>query len=191
MAQTFRRISGWRSAELKPHIFAARSEFVLPQRTDLPDPSEAEAKYREALAKVNGQIWWMRSERSLSEEEKRMGAEVRNAWERWRTAVRGRNEQERKAEVQVIRLGEAALVGVSGELFVSLGLSIKRSSPFPFTFIVGYANGYNGYLSPEEAWKQGGYEVSIGQWALCGRGSGEIVAAAAERLLEVAARENS
>ena len=190
VAQTFRRISGWRSAELTPHIAVAQSEFVLPQRTDLPNPSEAEAKYREALAKVDGQIWWMRSERPLSEEEKRIGAEVRNAWERWQTALRGRNEWERRAEVQVIRLGEAALVGVSGELFVSLGLSIKRSSPFPFTFIVGYANGYNGYLSPEEAWEQGGYEVSIGQWAMCGRGSGEIVVSTAERLLEVVARQD-
>jgi len=189
VAQTFRRISGWRSAELTPHITVARSEFVLPQRTDLPAPSEAEAKYREALAKVDGQIWWMRSERPLSEEEKRIGAEVRNAWERWRTALRGRNEWERRAEVKVIRLGEAALVGISGELFVSLGLSIKRSSPFPFTFVVGYANGYNGYLSPEEAWEQGGYEVSIGQWAMCGQGSGEIVMSMAERLLEVAARQ--
>ena len=188
VAETFRRISGWRSAELKPNISVARSEFVLPQRTDLTDPSEAEAKYREVLAKVNGQMWWMRSEQSLSEEEKRIGAEVRNAWERWRTAVRGRNEWERKVEVQVIALGEAALVGVSGELFASLGLRIKRSSPFPFTFIVGYANGYNGYLQPEEAWKQGGYEVSIGQWAMCGQGSGEIVGSVAKSLLEVAAK---
>ncbi|MFA0765021.1 MAG: hypothetical protein XFASWVDF_002767, partial [Candidatus Fervidibacter sp.] len=181
--ETFRRISGWRSSELKPHIAFTRSEFVLPQRTDLPDPLEAEAKYREALGKVDGQMWWMRSEGSLSEGERRIGAEVRNAWERWRTAVRGRNEWERKVEVQVIALGELALVGVSGELFVSLGLRIKRSSPFPFTFIVGYANGYNGYLTPEEAWKQGGYEVSIGQWAMCGRGSGEQVVKQALRLL--------
>jgi hypothetical protein len=184
VAETFRRISGWRSAELKPHIAFTRSEFVLPQRTDLPDPLEAEAKYREALAKVDGQMWWMRSEGSLSEGERRVGAEVRNAWERWRTAVRGRSEWERKVEVQVIALGELALVGISGELFVSLGLLIKRSSPFPFTFIVGYANGYNGYLTPEEAWKQGGYEVSIGQWALCGQGSGEQVVKQALRLLQ-------
>lgn len=182
VAQTFRRISGWRSAELTPHIAAARSELVLPQRSDLSDPLAAEADYEKALAKVNGQMWWMRSERPLSDEEKRAGGEVRGAWERWRTATRGRREAERKAEVQVLRLGEAALVGVSGELFVSLGLRIKRSSPFPFTFIVGYANGYNGYLSPDEAWEQGGYEVSLGQWALCGRGSGEIIAQTAEKL---------
>jgi hypothetical protein len=150
---------------------------------------EAEAKYREALAKVGGQMWWMRSEGSLSEGERRIGAEVRNAWERWRTAVRGRNERERKVEVQVIALGELALVGISGELFVSLGLRIKRSSPFPFTFIVGYANGYNGYLTPEEAWKQGGYEVSIGQWALCGQGSGEAIVSMAKSLLAIAASQ--
>ncbi|MFA0736622.1 MAG: hypothetical protein OGMRLDGQ_003122, partial [Candidatus Fervidibacter sp.] len=104
-------------------------EFVLPQRTDLPEPLEAEAKYREALAKVGGQMWWMRSERSLSEGEKRIGGEVRNAWERWRTAVRGQNEWERKIEVQVITLGDLALVGVSGELFVTPALWLKRQLP--------------------------------------------------------------
>jgi hypothetical protein len=103
--------------------------------------------------------------------------------------VRGRSEWERKVEVQVIALGELALVGISGELFVSLGLRIKRSSPFPFTFIVGYANGYNGYLTPEEAWKQGGYEVSIGQWSLCGQGSGEAIVSMAKSLLAITASQ--
>ena len=109
--------------------------------------------------------------------------DFRNAWERWRTAVRGRNEWERKVEVQVIRLGEAALVGVSGELFVAPALWLKCQSPFPFTFVIGYANGYNGYLTTQGAWAQGGYEVSMGQWALCGDGSGERVAEQALRLL--------
>lgn len=110
VAQTFRRISGWRSAELTPSIATARSELVLPRRSDLPDPLTAESDYEKALAKVNGQMWWMRSERPLSGEEKRAGEGVRGAWERWRAAPRGRREAERKKEVS---LGQWALCGRS------------------------------------------------------------------------------
>ncbi len=85
--------------------------------------------------------------------------------------------------MQVIALGEAALVGVSGELFVSPALWLKSNSPFPFTFVIGYANGYNGYLTVHGAWSQGGYEVSMGQWTLCGDGSGKIIAERALNLL--------
>lgn len=182
IAQTFRRISGWRSVMLTPKIAYTCEQIVLPPRPDLPNPDEAEAEYRQALEKVGGQTWWMRSECELTDEERRLGAQVRAAWDKWQVAVRGRDEKERTAELQVIALGEAALVGVSGELFVAPALWLKSNSPFPFTFIVGYANGYNGYLTVRGTWSQGGYEVSTGQWALCGDGSGEIIA---ERALEL------
>ncbi len=184
IAQTFRRISGWRSLLLTPTIKVARTQVLLPPRPDLPDPKEAEDNFQRALASIGGQMWWMRSERELSEEERRLGARVRAAWDAWQVALRGRNEQERTAEVQAIALGEAALVGVSGELFATPALWLKRHSPFPFTFVVGYANGYNGYLTTRGAWEQGGYEVSMGQWTLCGDGSGEQVAEQALQLLQ-------
>ena len=183
VAQTFRRISGWRSAMLTPKIAFACEQFVLPPRPDLPDPQEAEEEYRQVLAEIGGQMWWMRSERPLTDEERKLGWQVRAAWDKWRVAVRGRDERERIAEVQVIALGEAALVGVSGELFVAPALWLKANSPFPFTFVIGYANGYNGYLTVKGAWAQGGYEVSMGQWTLCGDGSGELVAERALALL--------
>ncbi len=110
----------------------------------------------------------------MSEKERKLGAQVRAAWDKWQVAVRGQSERERTAEVQVIALGEAVLVGVSGELFVAPTLWLKAHSPFPFTFVVGYANGYNGYLTARGAWSQGGYEVSMGPWTLCGDGSGDI-----------------
>ncbi|MFA0750790.1 MAG: hypothetical protein SLRJCFUN_001193 [Candidatus Fervidibacter sp.] len=191
VAQTFRRISGWRSAMLTPKIVFARKQILLPPRPDLPDPKEAEAEYRRALEKVGGQSWWMRTERQLSEEERKLGAQVRAAWDKWRVSVRGRNEKERTAEVQVIALGEAALVGISGELFVAPALRLKRNSPFPFTFVVGYANGYNGYLTVRGAWSQGGYEVSVGQWTLCGDGSGEIAVEQALAILHKLASSSS
>ena len=45
---------------------------------------------------------------------------------------------------------------VTGELFVEFGLQIKKQSPFPYSYIVGYANDYMGYIATEEAFGEGG-----------------------------------
>ncbi|MHC4443740.1 MAG: hypothetical protein ACYTA5_14185 [Planctomycetota bacterium] len=42
----------------------------------------------------------------------------------------------RKTWLQVIRLGNIAIVGVPGEMFTSLGQLIKRRSPFRYTYVV-------------------------------------------------------
>lgn len=70
-----------------------------------------------------------------------------------------------QVEVQVIGLGELALVGIPGEYFVEFGLQIKQRSPFPYTFIIELANGYNGYIPTEEAFKAGAYEGSSARFA--------------------------
>ncbi|MDT7894041.1 MAG: hypothetical protein RRA51_06955, partial [Armatimonadota bacterium] len=44
-------------------------------------------------------------------------------------------------------------------------------------------------MSILRAWEQGGYEVSIGQWALCGQGSGEAIVSMAKSLLAIAASQ--
>ncbi len=184
VAQTFRRISGWRAAPLSPHLAFARQLCLLPPRSDLPDEREAEQDWRKALEQVDNAHWWLRAERTLSPDEQRQGWQVLQAWHAWQVAKRGRDERERTVEVQALILGAAALVGVSGELFVAPALRLKQQSPFSFTFVVGYANGYNGYLTTQGAWAQGGYEVSLGPWTVCGGGSGDIVADVALTLLQ-------
>lgn len=184
IASTFRRVSGWRSSELTPKIEYISRKILLPERHDLPDVEQVEMEYRKALEEIGGENWWMRAERDLTDEEKKIGQKIRSLWDRWMTAIRGRDEKERTAEVQVIALGEAAIVGFSGELFVEPGIRVKTESPFQFTIVVGYANGYNGYLTTFGSFSQGGYEVSLGQWALCGDGSGDILADFAIKLLK-------
>jgi neutral ceramidase len=61
-------------------------------------------------------------------------------------------------ELQGFRLGDAAFVAIPGEVFVEIGLAIKRQLPHP-TFVVGIANGYIGYVPTREAYATGGYEV--------------------------------
>jgi len=62
-------------------------------------------------------------------------------------------------EVQAIRVGDAALVGIPGEYFVEYGLSIKEWSPFEQTFVGELANGSFGYIPTSDAFYPGTYET--------------------------------
>jgi len=63
-------------------------------------------------------------------------------------------------EVQVLGLGELAIVGIPGEYFVEFGLQIKAKSPAKATYVIELANGSIGYIPTAEALEQGAYEAS-------------------------------
>jgi hypothetical protein len=65
------------------------------------------------------------------------------------------------AELQVIRVGDCVLVALPCELFVEFGLAIKKRSPFRYTFVVTYANGYIGYIPDEAEFLTGGYAATL------------------------------
>jgi hypothetical protein len=78
-----------------------------------------------------------------------------------------------------------AIVCLPGEVFVDLGLAIKRSSPFRTTFIVELSNCVEtAYIPTRVAYAAGSYEVTN---SLVQPGSGEMLAEAAVRLLRNAA----
>ena len=63
-------------------------------------------------------------------------------------------------EVQVLRLGDAWLVGFPGETFVEYALELKRRAPRQ-TFVTAYTNGeLQGYIVTPEAAAAGGYEAA-------------------------------
>ena len=62
-------------------------------------------------------------------------------------------------EVQAIRIGETAVVGIPGEYFVEYGLSIKQFSPFDQTFVSELANNAFGYIPTLDAFYPGTYET--------------------------------
>jgi hypothetical protein len=98
--------------------------------------------------------------------------------------VAGRDGQPWEVEVQVIALGDrVAWVSLPGEMFVELGLAVKRASPFPYTLIAELANGSVGYVPDRAAYAQGNYEVVS---ARCAEGSGERLVEVAVRLLKEA-----
>jgi hypothetical protein len=86
-----------------------------------------------------------------------------------------------EVEVQVIALGnQLAIVGLPGEIFVELGLAIKKASPFPVTVIAELANGSIGYIPNRSAYAEGNYEVVS---ARCAEGAGELLVESAVKLL--------
>ena len=95
--------------------------------------------------------------------------------------VVGREGKPHEVEVQVIALGDqVAWVSLPGEIFVELGLAIKKASPFRYTMIAELANGSVGYIPHREAYPQGNYEVVSTR---CAQGSGELLVDAAVGLL--------
>ncbi|MHB0958605.1 MAG: neutral/alkaline non-lysosomal ceramidase N-terminal domain-containing protein [Pirellulaceae bacterium] len=93
-------------------------------------------------------------------------------------------------DVQVIALGqEVAIVCLPGEVFVDLGLAIKRVSPFRTTLIVELCNCVETvYIPSRVAYAGGSYEVTN---SLVQPGSGELLAETAVRLLREAASEKA
>jgi len=65
-----------------------------------------------------------------------------------------------RSEVQVLLLGDIALLGMAAEPFVEIGLRTKAQSPAAMTLFAGYTNGCVGYVPVPLAYDQGGYEVT-------------------------------
>ncbi|HEY7154743.1 MAG TPA: neutral/alkaline non-lysosomal ceramidase N-terminal domain-containing protein [Gemmataceae bacterium] len=85
-------------------------------------------------------------------------------------------------EVQVFRLSDdVALVGLPGEIFVELGLAIKKASPFAVTLVVELCNDAPGYVPTLKAFKEGSYETVNSRVQ---PGGGEKLVEAASRLLK-------
>jgi len=87
----------------------------------------------------------------------------------------------RATVVQALRIGDLALVGAPGELFVELGLEIKRRSPFAQTMVLELANDSVGYIPTRRAFEEGAYEPNSSPYV---PGFGELIVGTAVRLLE-------
>ena len=86
-----------------------------------------------------------------------------------------------QVELQALRIGDCALITFPGEMFVEIGLNIKKKSPFKYTYIVGYANDYVGYLPTKEAFDDSDYETVVANFV---PESAEIIEGEAIKLLQ-------
>jgi hypothetical protein len=64
-----------------------------------------------------------------------------------------------EAHLSTVRIGDHAWVHLPVELFASFGLVIRRSSPFGWTRVIGYTDGYLGYVADTAAHNVGVYEA--------------------------------
>ena len=84
-------------------------------------------------------------------------------------------------EIQALRINNSAFISLPGEIFVEIGLAIKRRSPFEQTFVIGYANDYISYVPTTESYIEGGYEPD---WAIVDRGADKVMEYEGVALLE-------
>jgi neutral ceramidase len=64
-----------------------------------------------------------------------------------------------KVVLQALRVGDLGICTVPCEVFVEIGLELRKKSPLKHTFTIELANGYNGYLPTPEQHELGGYET--------------------------------
>jgi len=87
-----------------------------------------------------------------------------------------------EVEVQAIAFSDDfAIVSLPGEIFVELGLALKKASPFKHTFIAELANGSIGYIPNRAAYPEGKYEIVS---ARCAEGSGEMLVETVVKMLK-------
>lgn len=93
-----------------------------------------------------------------------------------RKALASQQGQERATTIQVILIGDVAVVGVPAEYFTVLGIDIKTRSPFPDTYVAALSNDWIGYLPDREAHRLGGYQTWTGLHSYAEPGTGERMA---------------
>jgi neutral ceramidase len=91
------------------------------------------------------------------------------------------------ARLSAVRIGDLALVFLPAEPFVETGLAIERASPFANTIVTGYAENSVGYMPPEQAMKEGGYEAGPGKWSFLQPGAEAMIRETAAVILKALA----
>jgi neutral ceramidase len=101
-----------------------------------------------------------------------------------RAELAAKQGEPRETWLQVLRIGEVAIVAVPAEFFTQLGLDIKNRSPFRYTYIAELANDWIGYLPNREGHKLGGYQCWTGFHSYAEPGTGERMVDETIRMLK-------
>jgi hypothetical protein len=115
------------------------------------------------------------------------GAEaIIHVFRQMRKDVAPHQGETRTTWLQVMRIGDVAVVGVPAEFFTKLGIEVKRRSPFEHTYVAELSNDWIGYIGDREAYDLGGYQVWMGLHSYAEPGTGErMVDQAVEMLAEL------
>lgn len=149
---------------MEPDLAAVSEVIHLPIR-DLPGPEPVREAYRQAMRDVE----------DAETEQERYSALRKAGSCRESLDLIEAGTDPIPGEVQVMKIGDLALASTPGEMFVQLGLEIKRRSAAPHTFVVELANGWVGYLLNPGGFGEGGYESAPGPWTKVSEDSGQML----------------
>lgn len=142
---------------IEPRLRYARREIDLPLREFASDEEyTARIEAARALAAANPAV--------SAAGRAAMAQLSRYEGERWAAAWARRSGESgtRRTEVQAMSLGEGlALVAWPGEFFVETAAAIREELQRDELLVAGYANDYVGYVVPEAAFAEGGYESGV------------------------------
>jgi hypothetical protein len=100
-----------------------------------------------------------------------------NLLESWKRAP---DPEPVRVRLQILRIGELAIVAMPGEPFAEIGAAIKKASPFAATMFCGYSTGIGGgYMPIESEYQYRGYEVEGTRY---GKGAAAAVIRAATEM---------
>lgn len=152
-ARQYWRVKGPRDSTLR---FASRLIPVAARTYSEAEIAEMQSRVEEAktsleAARRSGDAW------------KRAQAEARlrrfsNLLEKWK----GKKSAGAQVlvNVQLLRIGDVAILSMPGEPFGEIGAELKKLSPFRYTMFCGYSSGQGGDYMPTQAeYDHGGYEV--------------------------------
>jgi neutral ceramidase len=165
------RLKGYERAERVGHALAASviREFPALEKNEITElksgnqvvmlktPEYTEEEYD--MARINA-----RKESDLEAST----PEIREAMKILR--IENRKGEPIEAEILTFGMDKVGIVALPGEIFVELGLEIKKRSPYEHTFIITLSNNSIGYIPNEEAFEYGAYEVEVSEIA---KGEGE------------------
>ncbi|MGC8787650.1 MAG: neutral/alkaline non-lysosomal ceramidase N-terminal domain-containing protein [Anaerolineae bacterium] len=152
----------------------ARVAEVEPKFRRFPSPDEAQRE----LERLQAELETLKAAGATHGEIRRATTRVEGAMGQALMAKEVSNIKPRSSQVQVLQIGDLALVGWPGEAFTRTVLEIKQQSKYPYTAVVSYANDYLGYFPDAVSIAEGTYEALISPYG----------ADAAEELRDVALR---
>jgi neutral ceramidase len=163
-------------------LAARRKRIALPLQ-DPPGPEQARA----ALARAEAAVARARAEGAHPYWVQALESCLPLAQQIVELADRGARGLALPFAVQAMRVGDLALVGLSGEVFLEFAHRIAAASPFPHTWALGYSNGCECYVPTAKAFAEGGYEADdsfrwYGTLPLAPE-AGELMAGEAVRML--------
>lgn len=163
-------------------VAVRRGSVAVPTR-ELPSPSEAKSRAEELE-----QAWKAAQAAGVTPPQERIARTRYEGALMLAALADGGIPPTMQLPLAAVALGETAWFHVPVELFASFGLAIRERSPFPWTRVIGYTNGYFGYVADEAAHRDGVYEASASRFDARG---GKVLVDAAVDLLRSLASESA